>query len=134
MDANRLIGLFLIFPWELAGKSWLQGAKILIFPKYKYYTKTPRGVQNTQAITACRNVPRKKSLHLYSPEGTQLLARRELVGHGMAWHGTEDCCRALLCGAWKWLQVSVRVQPLGWLSTAQAAAFLPEQEPRGEWR
>lgn len=68
-------------------------------------------------------------MHLYSPKGTKLLSRTELVGHG-----TEDCCRAPLRGAWKWLQVRVRVQPLGWLTAAQAAAFLPEQEQRGEWR
>lgn len=62
-----------------------------------------------------------KILASVQPRGHKVIVKSR-AGRGQ--HGTEDCCRAPLRGAWKWLQVRVRVQPLGWLSAAQAAAFV----------
>lgn len=81
MDAGRFAGLFPSCFWELAGDSWLRGEKSGIFPKYKYYTKTPGGTQNIRAITVCTNVPRKNTCICTSLEGMKLLAGTESVGH-----------------------------------------------------
>ena len=126
MDAGRFAGLFPSCFWKLTGDSRLQGEKSQIFPNYKYYTKTPRGTQNIWAITACKNVPRKTYLHLYSPQRHKVIGRNRVGGTQRSAKG----CRALSPATWERLRGRVRVRALGWLGTAQAA-FCPckSQEP-----